>query len=376
MKSEGSGTKTRLWILAGVVLSLAVLAVCGRLLVSLAFSNAGMVALLGELQDGARQVRLDASALFGQAMRWDARNPAAHRGLAWVNWLDGASATAGAEWRVGGVTPQDFIPSGSWALSQGDADEALAWYERAIAVQPELGDAYYLAGSLCEATRRWDEALSLYDEALSKGTFADAELLDKARTHRLALIRGQCSRGATTAEEAEDILAWCARAAADSPEVGDAYYYAARARWFLGSQEEALTLLEQALAQPAFSDSHIEISAHLTKADILRVLERFEEAVSEYEWVVAHDSDRYWAYMGLGMSWWQGYGNADRAEEALNEAAALEPGWQYAYHWLGDIYSSTGRRDMALDMYEKVLEIDPENEKAKEQVTALQGESP
>ncbi len=375
MSNRRGRRRTGLWILAGVCLALAALVLWGRLLVSLAFSNAGMAVLLDVLHGDARETRLDAKALFEQALRWDARNRAAHRGLGWVLWQDGASDAAGQEWRTGGLTAQDFIRSGSWAWSQGDSEEALVWYERAVAVQPELGDGYYYVARLHESARRWDEALSLYDEALSKATFADTELRDKARDRRLAMMKGRCFRIAGTTEEAKDVLEECERVIEKGPEVGDAYYYAARALWFLGEREEALVFLDRALSQPSFSDSDVEVKAHLIRGEVLRTLDRFEEAVPEYEWVIARDSSYYWAYIGLGLTRWQGYGDADRAEEALTQAAALKPEWKPAFQWLGVVYAATGRRDEALDMYKRVLEIDPKDEWAQERVAALQEES-
>ena len=273
------------------------------------------------------------------------------------------------------MTAQDFIPSGSWAWSQGGIGQALAWYERAIAVQPEVGDAYYHAARLHEAEHNWGEAVSLYEEVLSKTAFARPELQAKARDQLQGMTEKRCFRAAGTAEEAEEILEWCGRAMGDAPKVGDAYYYAARAWWFLGEREKALAALTQAVAQPAFTDSDVETRAHLARADLLRTLDRFDEAVEEYEWVIAHDSGSYWAYMGLGISWWRGYRDSDLAEKALRQAAALQPDWKWAYHWLGGIYLATDRHDEALDVYMRVLEIDPEDEWAKEQVAALQEKS-
>jgi len=70
----------------------------------------------------------------------------------------------GEEMNVGGA--QEQLELAYAAEERGDWDEALAYCERAIQLDPGLADAHNYCGVVLEQLGRLEEAIAAYDEAL------------------------------------------------------------------------------------------------------------------------------------------------------------------------------------------------------------------
>ena len=70
-------------------------------------------------------------------------------------------------WRQTGLTAEDFIARGEKAREAGLYDEALAWYQRAMRLEPQVGDPWYFVGLLRENQEMWLQALDAYAQAAS-----------------------------------------------------------------------------------------------------------------------------------------------------------------------------------------------------------------
>jgi tetratricopeptide (TPR) repeat protein len=80
--------------------------------------------------------------------------------------LDPESGATSA-WRRTGLPAKDLIARGEKARVAGFYEEALAWYERAIRVEPQGGDPWYFAGLLRENQELWPQALEAYSQAIA-----------------------------------------------------------------------------------------------------------------------------------------------------------------------------------------------------------------
>ncbi|HMK49269.1 MAG TPA: tetratricopeptide repeat protein, partial [Thermodesulfovibrionales bacterium] len=80
---------------------------------------------------------------------------------------------------------------------------------------------------------------------------------------------------------------------------------------------------------------------------------------------------KYWSYLSLALT--RLGGRALEAENAMLEAARLEPGCADHYANLGLIYSREGLTRKARESFEKALRIEPGNMKAQKGIEKLRG---
>jgi tetratricopeptide (TPR) repeat protein len=78
-----------------------------------------------------------------------------------------AAGRAKEAWEEAGMTAESFILWGEAARREEQFDEALQWYERAMQLEPALGDPSYYVGRLRENQEQWFEALDAYGRALN-----------------------------------------------------------------------------------------------------------------------------------------------------------------------------------------------------------------
>ncbi len=124
--------RARLLVLFGLVM----VALLGRgFLISRGLSNLAMVHLnryLSTWPEVSPSTRLDGmQRLFSEALRWDAGNAAAHRGIAWTLMLQGSHAAAAAHWQAGGISQQDLYGLAAQALRFGKQELAEHWISQA-----------------------------------------------------------------------------------------------------------------------------------------------------------------------------------------------------------------------------------------------------
>jgi tetratricopeptide (TPR) repeat protein len=79
----------------------------------------------------------------------------------------GSNARTVEAWRQTGLTLQDFLNRGEAAREAGQDSEAMAWYERAMWIEPQLSDPWYYVGRLYETDGQWQKALAAYEHALA-----------------------------------------------------------------------------------------------------------------------------------------------------------------------------------------------------------------
>lgn len=184
---------------------------------------------------------------------------------------------------------------------------------------------------------------------------------------------GDFLRVASQAER-EDVtraMEWYRKAMAAWPGAGEPYVRAAILYENAKDWEAALALYERALATASFSSALMERRAHQGRGDALRNLGRPAEALPEYEWLVAHAPTYYWGYLRLAETVWQVQGDAERAEELYLQAITVDSQAKWAYRGLAVLYEATGRLQEAKTVYQKVLELDPEDALAKKRLERL-----
>jgi len=261
---------------------------------------------------------------WGEPQVMDARLPELEALQPGVRLLDA--------WQRAGLTAEDFIARGEEARQAEQFDEALAWYERAMRLEPDLGDPWYYAGLLYEAQEQWLEALEAYERAIA---------LDRFR---------QVGRS--------------------SPHYRSGIIH----RWRVDPRQpgDALAAHEAALAADDFNSSAEAADCHYQRGEVLRWQKADpSEYVAEFQRAIELNPGHSWAHVLLGVTLYERDQDAAMAAAELLEALELAPQNKLAYYQLGEIYRQERRTDEAAAMYKQALEIDPGFEAAQERLAAL-----
>lgn len=188
----------------------------------------------------------------------------------------------------------------------GRNDEAIARYERAIALQPDYAPAYNNLGVTLRAQGRVDEAIAAYERGLALQ--------------------------------------------ADYP---DLHYNLANALLEQNRADEAAAHLRRSLAgQPASAASHNNLGMALAAKG------QYVEAAAQFRAAVAADPTSALAHRNLGNVL-ATLGRGDEARGALERAVALDPTDAAAPYDLGSLLLEAGRPAEAARHFEASLAIDP-----------------
>jgi len=244
-------------------------------------------------------------------------------------------ARAIAAWQRGGVRAQDFIRIGNGArtyLYPG----AMAWYGRAVWLNPEQGEAWYQAGLAYELQKEWTAALAMYERALHKPL---SQVGISTVYYRMGL----------TYQQMQDRQYW----------------------------ELVLQYYERALALQAFNTQAESADCHYNYGAVwLWQTGDWDRAMAEFEAALALYPTHAGAHLMRGWGLYQRDGNEAEAEQEMLIAVALAPQGAWVYHNLGEFYRLTGRTAEARLQYQKALALNPTLQQAREALTTLEDTRP
>jgi protein O-GlcNAc transferase len=220
--------------------------------------------------------------------------------------------------------------------------EALASYDRALAIKPNFAEAHYNRGNLQIYLKRPAEALANYDQALAlKPNFAEAIV-----NRGIALMElGQLDAALTSVDKAIALksdfpIAHCKR--------GNILLRLGRLDGALESYDNAIVL----------APHHAE--AHFGRGHTLLHLKRWHEALVSFETAIAIKSDYAEAYSSHADVLLR-LGRRDQALASCEKAIALKPEFAEGHNSHGDVLMSLNRPDEALTSYDKALSLDPDH---------------
>jgi tetratricopeptide (TPR) repeat protein len=236
------------------------------------------------------------------------------------------------EWQRAGLTAEDFVNAGEVARKAELYDQAMAWYERAMRLEPDLGDPWYHVGLLYESQGRWFQALDAYDRAMASGRFR------------------QVGRS--------------------SPHYRSGFIYQSRLE--PRQRDVALAAYEAAIEADDFNTGEEAANAHHRRGELLWWMGgNPDEYITEYQRAIELNPKHVSAHVLLGVAYYIRYGDVAMAEAEIHQALELSPSNQWAYLRLGNIYYQERRTGEAAAMYERALEIDPDFEAAQERLSEL-----
>ena len=232
-------------------------------------------------------------------------------------------------------------------ITADDADDALVNLSKAIDLNPNYVDAYFLRGLIYGSQYDFDKAIADFEKVVE---------LDPSHTDAKAMhADAYAARGADYALEKnyDKAIADFERAIELDPDKAE-FKAAAAATYFL----RGATRYEEGDNESAFTDLDRAIS------DIEKIIE-LDPDNSEARIAIGE------AYLVRGIAHFQG-GNYDRAiadlERAIeleNSAADLKGAAAYAYLRRGVSHAEGGDHDRAIADFNRAVEIEPENSRVR-----------
>ena len=232
-------------------------------------------------------------------------------------------------------------------ITADDADDVLVNLSKAIDLNPNYVDAYFLRGLIYGSQYDFDKAIADFEKVVE---------LDPSHTDAKAMhADAYAARGADYALEKnyDKAIADFERAIELDPDKAE-FKAAAAATYFL----RGATRYEEGDNESAFTDLDRAIS------DIEKIIE-LDPDNSEVRIAIGE------AYLVRGIAHFQG-GNYDRAiadlERAIeleNSAADLKEAAAYAYLRRGVSHAEGGDHDRAIADFNRAVEIEPENSRVR-----------
>jgi tetratricopeptide (TPR) repeat protein len=244
---------------------------------------------------------------------------------------------------------------GSGLLAQGRPAEAIPYLEQALAMKPDLAEAWYNLGVCFGQLGRRADARSRYGRAL-----------DCDPGH----VQARFNLAVTLAEDGNQAGAESAyRVVLDlAPGHVEASYNLGLLLAQTGATEEAAQHFQRVLAlQP----THIRARYNLAVA--LERLSRFDEAREHYEQALRVSPAFHDARFNLGLLLAR-QGCVDEAAACLDAVLQAEPDALDAWLGLGRIYETVGRLGEAAAVYERGLRQIPGQPELERRRAALEGE--
>ena len=253
-------------------------------------------------------------------------------------------------------------------------EEAVASYDRAIVLEPNLAEAYYNRGNALRDLRRLEEAVASYERASAlkpelaqvhsnrASVLRDLGRLEEAvksydqasaRNPNLAEVHYNLGNALRDLGRPGEAVASYDRAIALEQDVAEAYCNRGAALIDLDRLDEGLESCHRALAaRPDYAD------ALINRGLALQRLERLHESLASYDRALATVPDNAAALFNRGRALQQ----LDRFDEALESydlALAVRPDHSETLNNRGLVLGELARFDEALECYERALAIRP-----------------
>ncbi|MCX7050001.1 MAG: tetratricopeptide repeat protein [Candidatus Sumerlaeota bacterium] len=223
---------------------------------------------------------------------------------------------------------------------QGNADAAIKWYDKALAIKPDDYDAMRSKGISLSEKGDQDAAIQWFDKALA---------INLADYHAMR-EKGVCL---SKKDEEDAAIQWFDKALAIKPDNYDAVRQKGVSLSKKGDQDAAIQWLDKVLAiKPEDYDAMRQKGVSFSKkGDQDAAIQWFDKALA----IKPHD---YRAMLQKGVSFSE-KGDQDAAIQWYDKALMIKPDEYKAMRQIGVSISKKGDEDAAIQWFDKALAIKP-----------------
>jgi tetratricopeptide (TPR) repeat protein len=238
------------------------------------------------------------------------------------------------------ATTAAYLSLGAALMALGRCLEALASYDAALALQPQLAIALSCSAAALRDLGRPQEALARASAAIAVQPTTDSYCHQGAAW----LDLGQFAAAVTSFD----------KAIALSPQCVEAHNYRGLALQRLQRSVEALASFDRALSlRPQSAE------LHNNRGNVLRHLQRLPEALAAYERAIALEPRFAAAHNNRGLVF-QALQQYREAASSYEHALALQPAFAEAHNNLGTVQCELGQPAQALESCQRALQLQPD----------------
>jgi tetratricopeptide (TPR) repeat protein len=232
------------------------------------------------------------------------------------------------------------VVAGNTYLMQGEWDEAITEYERALALKPGDTLAYWGLGQVYQSQGKNQQAREAYRQAVT------ASPDNVWARQSLARLDAQDGR----VDEAIALIQAGLQLSPDNPSsfevLGDLYQ-------MQGQADRALKQYAQAVEFPPHTGDY-----HLALGDLYEAKGLSKQAITEYQTAVALGPHAWKVYLGQREAYlrlaqiYQAQGRLEEAVAVYQQTISSEPDFELAYTRLGNMYLAQGLTGQAEALYQ------------------------
>lgn len=277
--------------------------------------------------------------------------------LCLLYWNNGRPAQAREACRGTKSSATYWLNRGYEADQRSDPVEALAYFQMAGAVDPDMIPAWHQIGRALFAARRFDEAVLAYERVLALDQTPPPDVYDSLSLSYLELDNPSMAR---------DVLT---RGLMIYP--GERTYYLGMARSFRkeGDLETADSWYARMLQRWPYDDQ-----AWAARGETAVAAGRLDDALGYYQAAVDNQPQGVGYWMNLAATAAE-MENVPLATEAYQQAMALRPQDPTVWLQAGRFLVNTAQSDEARSVFEHVLVLQPDNGEAATQLAAIMNSS-
>ncbi len=231
----------------------------------------------------------------------------------------------------------------AWSKIPGRLDDAIARYEEALRLNPDLTEAHNNLGKAFNDEGRTREAIAQYEEVLRLKP-------------GIAVAHNNLGSALNAEGRIQEAIVQYEAALRLKPDLAEAHDNLGNALNSEGRIQEAIVQYEEALRlKPDDAQTHADLGFALEK-----IPGRLNDAIAQYEEALRLKPDDAQAHYNLGNA----LGDGGRSQEAIvqyEEALRLKPDFAEAHYNLGLAWAHRpGRSNDAIAQYEEALRLKPD----------------
>ena len=250
------------------------------------------------------------------------------------------------------TSPQEFFNLGEKACEQGNLTQALKYYQQAVQLAPNFGQAYQRLAAITEKMGLWQESTIYYRQLLQLKDSTSTPSLPPARKQlslKQHFPQNSSNQGLKTALQTTTAL----------PAANSADYQASQGNFYAQKRQwrEAIQHYQKAIElNPKLAPAYRNLARVLTQ------IGKIEQATSY--WLKAVELDAKGLQASEYFQLAQNLVNQGKISDAIicyRRAIQLQPTLIDAYLNLGKLLSKAGANDKALRCYQEGIKYNPQN---------------